>query len=59
MTAYTIATTLNQPYAAAVEAVRAALADQGLGVLTEAEPSIGADATRRLTDAFAALDQEP
>jgi len=32
---YTITTTLNQPYAAAVEAVRVALGDQGFGVLTE------------------------
>jgi len=35
MSNYTIATTLNQPYDAAVEAVRAALDDQGFGVLTE------------------------
>ena len=35
MSTYTITTTLNQPYAAAVEAVRAALGDQGFGVLTE------------------------
>jgi len=35
MSNYTITTTLNQPYAAAVEAVRVALADQGFGVLTE------------------------
>ena len=35
MSTYTITTTLSQPYAAAVEAVRAALADQGFGVLTE------------------------
>jgi len=35
MSSYTITTTLNQPYDAAVEAVRAALADQGFGVLTE------------------------
>ena len=35
MSTYTITTTLNQPYAAAVEAVRAALVDQGFGVLTE------------------------
>ena len=35
MSSYTITTTLNQPYEAAVEAVRAALGDQGFGVLTE------------------------
>lgn len=35
MSTYTITITLNQPYAAAVEAVRAALGDQGFGVLTE------------------------
>ena len=35
MAAYTIATTLDQPYDAAVEAVRAALGDQGFGILTE------------------------
>ena len=35
MSSYTIATTLNQPYDAAVDAVRAALTDQGFGVLTE------------------------
>jgi len=35
MSSYTITTTLNQPYDAAVEAVRAALGDQGFGVLTE------------------------
>jgi uncharacterized protein (DUF302 family) len=35
MSNYTITTTLNQPYAAAVEAVRVALGDRGFGVLTE------------------------
>jgi uncharacterized protein (DUF302 family) len=35
MSTYTITTTLNQPYATAVDAVRAALGDQGFGVLTE------------------------
>ena len=35
MSSYTITTTLNQPYVAAVEAVRAALGAQGFGVLTE------------------------
>lgn len=35
MSNYTITTTLNQPYDAAVDAVRAALGDQGFGVLTE------------------------
>lgn len=35
MSSYTITTTLNKPYGAAVEAVRAALDDQGFGVLTE------------------------
>lgn len=32
---YTITTTLDRPYDETVEAVRAALADQGFGVLTE------------------------
>jgi len=32
---YTLSTTLTQPYDATVEAVRAALADQGFGILTE------------------------
>jgi uncharacterized protein (DUF302 family) len=32
---YTLSTTLSRPYADTVEAVRAALADQGFGVLTE------------------------
>lgn len=35
MSTYTITTTLNQPYAIAVAAVRTALGDQGFGVLTE------------------------
>lgn len=35
MASYTITTTLNQPYDDAVAAVRAALADQGFGILTE------------------------
>ena len=35
MSTYTITTTLSQPYTTAVEAVRAALGDQGFGVLTE------------------------
>jgi len=35
MSSYTITMTLNQPYVAAVEAVRAALDAQGFGVLTE------------------------
>ncbi len=35
MAAYTISTILDQPYDAAVEAVRAALVDQGFGILTE------------------------
>jgi len=35
MSSYTITTTLNQPYDGAVDAVRAALAEQGFGVLTE------------------------
>lgn len=35
MSSYTITTILNQPYRAAVEAVRTALGDQGFGVLTE------------------------
>ena len=32
---YTLSTTLHRPYGEAVEAVRAALAEQGFGVLTE------------------------
>jgi uncharacterized protein (DUF302 family) len=35
MSGYTIATTLAQPYDAAVEAVRTALGEQGFGILTE------------------------
>jgi len=35
MSSYTITTTLKKPYGAAVEAVRAALDEQGFGVLTE------------------------
>ena len=35
MADYTIAKTLAQPYDAAVEAVRTALAEQGFGILTE------------------------
>ncbi|HEU5036831.1 MAG TPA: DUF302 domain-containing protein [Nocardioides sp.] len=35
MTGYTLSTTLDRPYDTAVADVRAALADQGFGVLTE------------------------
>ncbi|QAY70776.1 DUF302 domain-containing protein [Xylanimonas protaetiae] len=35
MTAYTLSTTVARPFAETVEAVRAALAEQGFGVLTE------------------------
>ena len=35
MTSFTLSTTLAQPYEAALEAVRAALGDQGFGILTE------------------------
>lgn len=35
MSSYTITTTVDQPYARAVGAVRAALEEQGFGVLTE------------------------
>ena len=35
MSGFTMSTTLRQPYEATVEAVRAALADQGFGILTE------------------------
>jgi uncharacterized protein (DUF302 family) len=35
MTGYTLATTVRRPYEETVEAVRAALSDQGFGVLTE------------------------
>ena len=34
---YTLSTTLQQPYEAAVEAVRAALGEQGFGILTETD----------------------
>jgi uncharacterized protein (DUF302 family) len=37
MSTFTMTTTLNQPYHAAVDAVRAALGDQGFGVLTEVD----------------------
>ena len=49
MTDYTLSTTISQPYATAVEAVRAALGKQGFGVLTEIDlqatlkAKIGAD----------------
>lgn len=36
-TTYTLTTQLAQPYAAAVEAVRAALTEQGFGILTEVD----------------------
>ena len=39
MSNYTITTTLKQPYAGAVDAVRAALEEQGFGVLTEIDLS--------------------
>ena len=35
MNSYTIATTVNKPYDVAVQAVRAALEEQGFGILTE------------------------
>ena len=35
MADYTIKTTLNEPYGTAVEGVRAALVEQGFGILTE------------------------
>ncbi|QIK75946.1 DUF302 domain-containing protein [Nocardioides piscis] len=35
MASYTLTTTLNEPYDTAVESVRAALTDQGFGILTE------------------------
>ena len=35
MSAFTISTTLAQPYESTVDAVRAALAEQGFGILTE------------------------
>lgn len=35
MSGFTISTTLDQPYEATVAAVRAALGDQGFGILTE------------------------
>ena len=37
MSTFTMTTTLDQPYNAAVEAVRAALGDQGFGVLSEVD----------------------
>ena len=39
MSDYTMTTTVNQPYDAAVDAVRAALEEQGFGVLTEIDLS--------------------
>jgi uncharacterized protein (DUF302 family) len=35
MSGYTLTTTVHQPYAETVEAVRAALGEQGFGILTE------------------------
>ncbi len=35
MTGYTLTTTIHKPYQETVEAVRAALGDQGFGILTE------------------------
>ena len=35
MSSYTISTTVAQPYASAVQAVRSALGEQGFGILTE------------------------
>jgi uncharacterized protein (DUF302 family) len=35
MSSYTLTTTVDRPYAETVEAVRAALSDQGFGILTE------------------------
>ncbi len=37
MSSYTITTTLNQPYGQAVDSVRAALDEQGFGILTEVD----------------------
>lgn len=39
MTSYTLTTTMDQPYDGAVDAVRAALEDQGFGILTEIDLS--------------------
>lgn len=39
MTSYTFTTTMDQPYDGAVDAVRAALEDQGFGILTEIDLS--------------------
>lgn len=39
MSSYTLTTTLNKPYAAAVDAVRTALSEQGFGILTEIDLS--------------------
>lgn len=68
MNGYTLSTTLDQPYAAAVTAVRDALGEQGFGILTEIDPdammgladnealhTVAADAKQRLTAALAAL----
>jgi len=72
MTGFTLTTTLAQPYDDAVEAVRAALDDQGFGILTEIDPdamiglsesgaldSVATDAKHRLTTALAALTVPP
>lgn len=61
MSSYTITTTLDQPYDAAVDAVRGALAEQGFGVLTEIDlaaalmEKLGVDVARRSSSAPAAL----
>jgi uncharacterized protein (DUF302 family) len=54
--AYTLTTNVQLPYAEAVEAVRAALKDQGFGVLTEIDirttfaAKLGADAANAVGD---------
>jgi uncharacterized protein (DUF302 family) len=69
---YALHTTLNQPYAAVLDQVRTALADQGFGVLTEIDlqatmkAKLGADIAPQVilgacrpTLAYAALQAEP
>ena len=74
MSAYAGTAILNQPYDAAMEAVRAAPDGRGFGVLTvveafdhdammgladnEALHSVAPDAKQRLNAAFAALNEE-
>ena len=46
MSEYTLSTTVGQPYADTVEAVRQALGEQGFGVLTEIDLAADFEASR-------------